>query len=166
MTSVQRRIIVRRERNKRIHSQETLHSHTKQMRSLFWSDITPMCACSKIILSPRFNVVRSATWSVGNGHPPAETLIGAQDNGCIVNQYLNGITVVNVSVSRVSRKITSTVPQHIYCQVVTLVINKTSHQFTVGICHAALRPIQWDSITDYNKLYIIYFKASRRSRPV
>ncbi len=37
------------------------------------SDVKPTCACSKLILSPGFNVARSSTWSAGNGHPPAET---------------------------------------------------------------------------------------------
>ncbi len=36
-----------------------------------------------------------------------------------VNQYLHSITVLNVSVSHVSRKITSTVLQQIYCQAIT-----------------------------------------------
>ncbi len=48
-------------------------SHKTDARSLSQSDIRPTCARSKLILSPGFNVARSATWSVGNGHPPAET---------------------------------------------------------------------------------------------
>ncbi len=69
------RIIVMRERNKCLRSQDSLHTHTKQMRSLSLSrsDIRPTCVCSNLILSPGFNVARSATLSVGNGHPPAET---------------------------------------------------------------------------------------------
>ncbi len=67
------RIIVMREQNKCLRSQDSLHSHIKQMRSLSRSDIRPTCVCSNLILSPGFNVARSATWSVGNGHPLAET---------------------------------------------------------------------------------------------
>ncbi len=67
------RIIVMRERNKCLRSQDSLHSHTKQMRSLSRSDIRPTCVCSNLILSPGLNAARSATSSVGNGHPPAET---------------------------------------------------------------------------------------------
>ncbi len=66
------RIIVMRERNICLRSQNSLHSYTKQMLSLSRSDIRPTCARSNLILSPGFNVARSATWSVGNGHPPAE----------------------------------------------------------------------------------------------
>ncbi len=67
------RIIVMRERNKCLRSQDSLHSHTKQMRFLSRSDIRPMCARSNLILSPGLNAARSETSSVGNGHPLAET---------------------------------------------------------------------------------------------
>ncbi len=67
------RIIVMRERNKCLRSQDSLHSHTTQMLSLSRSDIRLTCVCSNLILSPGFNVARRATASVGNGHPPAET---------------------------------------------------------------------------------------------
>ncbi len=43
------------------------------------------------------------------------------------------------------------------------IINRTSQQFTVGICRAASSV---DIITDYNKLYCILLRAPRRSRPV
>ncbi len=46
---------------------------TEQMHSLSRSDIRSTCVCSNLILSPGLNVARSATSSVGNGHPPAET---------------------------------------------------------------------------------------------
>ncbi len=52
--------------NKCLHSQDSLHSHTKQTRSLSRSDIRPTCVRSNLILFPGFNDARSAIWSVGN----------------------------------------------------------------------------------------------------
>ncbi len=43
------------------------------------------------------------------------------------------------------------------------VINRTSQQFTVGICRAASSV---DIITDYNMFYCILLRAPHRSRPV
>ncbi len=48
-------------------------SHKTDALSLSRSDISPTCARSNLILSPGLNAARSATSSVGNGHPPAET---------------------------------------------------------------------------------------------
>ncbi len=58
-------IIVMRERNKCLRSQDSLHSHTKQMRSLSRSYIRPTCARSNLILSPGLNAARSATLECG-----------------------------------------------------------------------------------------------------
>ncbi len=67
-----------------------------------------------LIFSPVFN-----NRNLKCGHPPAEIEIGAYANEC--KSAFSIITVViNVSVSHLSHKITSTVLQQIYCQIVTL----------------------------------------------